>query len=261
MKRTKRKILKANRIILLISFILIFNILGVGYAAWSQNIYVNNTIQTGNFDVLFVPSSKANCKDAINVINEDGKTLDITLNNVIPDNIYNIPFTIKNNGTLYAAGKPLKIEKKNFAGELTVSQTLQGEFAAGQTFDGTINITSKNINAGETYNPTCTMIFNCNAWGDDLKINIAINAAKEFPLDKKADDKNALENNCQSDNSAGESKSAGTELQAPSPGPPVTPVPTDAPASAPVDSVVLESAGTIVQLPADSSSTAASENK
>lgn len=34
---------------------------GIGYAAWSQNIQINSTITTGNFDVVWEKPDKASC--------------------------------------------------------------------------------------------------------------------------------------------------------------------------------------------------------
>lgn len=97
---------KTRIMIILLSLSMIF--LGVGYAAWTDSLTINSTVQTGKLDVNFQQSASSiiwnadnnNVANGFIAIDETKNTATVTLNNLYPHAIATITIPIKNEGTI-----------------------------------------------------------------------------------------------------------------------------------------------------------------
>lgn len=89
---------------------------GTGYALWSENLYINGTINTGSLGAKMVlidtydneltieNNTKKDVSNVTAVVSEDGSTMNVTVNNAYPCITYTVVFNVTNTGSI-----PLKI--------------------------------------------------------------------------------------------------------------------------------------------------------
>lgn len=82
-----------------------FMLLGVGYAAWSKTLTVNNTVTTAKFDVAFLDNGDLLCSPNTNatgtiVPGSEGHRLQIDINNFYPGANAGVRKIIKNNSSI-----------------------------------------------------------------------------------------------------------------------------------------------------------------
>lgn len=123
--------------LLCLALVLALGTIGVGYALWSDSLYIEGTVYTGELDWEFEcgtvtvsdpctpPTEDKNCNDDFSNIHWAGKnvgctdvvcvdtdgdgdtdTLQVTLNNVYPCYYVHVGFYLHNNGSI-----PLKVER------------------------------------------------------------------------------------------------------------------------------------------------------
>ena len=88
-------------IILGLTLVLALAVVGAGYAGWSQNLYINGTVETGYLSAKIVEGqgSSADIVCTVDVTLETDDTLTVTLLNAIPGT-YTNSFTIVNTGSI-----------------------------------------------------------------------------------------------------------------------------------------------------------------
>lgn len=79
---------------------------GAGYAAWTDRLTINTSVQTGKLDVNFKDGSVTWNNDNEGVaggyvtVREDGNTASVTLNNLYPGAAAIVNILVKNDGTI-----------------------------------------------------------------------------------------------------------------------------------------------------------------
>lgn len=103
--------MKRTRVIALVLCAAIM-MMGAGYAYWSDTLVINNTVTTGELEVVFQGSSVTT--DATNVANislptasNNNKSIAILATNMYPGATYTLTTTIANTGTIPAVLKPI----------------------------------------------------------------------------------------------------------------------------------------------------------
>lgn len=113
MKRTKFLVLALAVAVML---------MGAGYAYWTQELEITNTIDTGNLDVVFetpdlrLPTGTY-MKPGSFTITDSSKpyALTLKLNDAYPGADFTVSFNLKNNGTLGACVREFNITQGNLA--------------------------------------------------------------------------------------------------------------------------------------------------
>lgn len=112
-----------------LALVLVLSCLGVSYAAWSDELVVEGSVETGDIDVYFsdfdvVYDADANTKDDEEVatvslvsVCEDDKELKFEIDNAYPQFMANIEFEVHNQGSI-----PVKLQSVDIdaPGELEV---------------------------------------------------------------------------------------------------------------------------------------------
>jgi hypothetical protein len=79
-------------------------LLGVGYAAWSKTLTINNTVTTARFDVVFSDNNdlvdNSPNTTATGTIGQDGHSLGISITGLYPSAYAGVSKTITNNSTI-----------------------------------------------------------------------------------------------------------------------------------------------------------------
>ena len=95
--------------LLLLAVVLALGTMGVGYAMWYEDLYIDGTVYTGELDVGYyctwgvASDSEAAEKDFSSITRSfsgDGKTMYITINNAYPCIDYNHQFCVVTAGTI-----------------------------------------------------------------------------------------------------------------------------------------------------------------
>ncbi|NYB74275.1 hypothetical protein HZF24_08970 [Sedimentibacter hydroxybenzoicus DSM 7310] len=121
--------MKKTKLIALIMVISIMMV-GAGYAAWSEQIFVDTTIKTGNFNMEITKATvrtgerqddnlshewhhfdwtKGNSKNDV-TINQDGNSVEVELRNLYPGGVVQFDMTTTNNGTIPAKLKSVNVQ-------------------------------------------------------------------------------------------------------------------------------------------------------
>ncbi|KNY25547.1 hypothetical protein [Pseudobacteroides cellulosolvens] len=122
---------------------------GIGYAAWSQNIQINSTITTGNFDVVWEKPDKASCpadpfvKASIEQDPSDLHTLILTVNNIYPGGEFHFDPKALNVGTIPAKISNVTMVTTNDPDNILPYMEYHGYYAWSQ--DGSPNSNVKDI--------------------------------------------------------------------------------------------------------------------
>lgn len=89
--------------LLILALVLALGALGAGYAYWTQNLYVNTTVNTGELEAIIenvdVPED-INGAHVTYELNSAEDTLTITANGIYPGYTGIVHFNIKNTGTI-----------------------------------------------------------------------------------------------------------------------------------------------------------------
>jgi hypothetical protein len=131
--------------------------LGVGYAAWSQNLRVNGSVATGTFDVVFnsftAPGSSNGA--TFSATQTNSHTYTIICNNLYPglNGVFN--FVLKATGTLPAKITAIKVNGINYSSPVNL------KLGADSSNDVTVSVsgisTGTNISSGSTVAGTLTL--------------------------------------------------------------------------------------------------------
>ena len=154
--------------------VLVLAITGVAYAAWTANVTINGTVNTGTFKLEFGDNPSSNDSGTSNdpgysanvaqteVTREaDNLSLTVTVNNAYPGYHATITYTLKNAGSV-----PLKVTSVQKSGEVTdeliIDDTDAGlnEVIAAGAASGSHSITftcGPNINQSSQYQFTVTI--------------------------------------------------------------------------------------------------------
>jgi len=145
--------------LIMLVVVLALGVLGVGYAYWTQNIFVNATVKTGYVQASFTsdqstptfadtavtPYGVAWYTESIGDVAYTGDTLNITLSNAYPGMTAVIPITLKNTGSIPIGGINGVADSANFnlpTGSTVVltGSGLAGELAVGDTTSAVITV-------------------------------------------------------------------------------------------------------------------------
>ena len=114
--------------LLLLAVVLALGTLGVGYAMWYEDLFIEGTVYTGELDVGFY-CPWGNCyddetKDYSSIARvRDGKNLEITVTNAYPCVTYTCEFCIVTEGTVPVHFGPWIIDRGNLPAGATVTVT------------------------------------------------------------------------------------------------------------------------------------------
>ncbi|MDD2422214.1 MAG: hypothetical protein PHC60_08845 [Heliobacteriaceae bacterium] len=143
------KKVKFISVMLVLSFIL----MGAAYAAWTENIVINGTVATGDYDVTFSAATSNDPGVTVDPgldkhvgttdnpeVATDGKSITVTANNAYPDYNATINYTVKNTGTI-----PLKVTGLDitnyYSNQLTVAE--EGATIVGEIIDAGAEISKE----------------------------------------------------------------------------------------------------------------------
>ncbi|MGB9802993.1 hypothetical protein [Desulfofundulus sp.] len=130
-----------------LALLLALALMGAAFAAWSNTLTGNATLETGTLDSSIAPGTVSdNDPEGLDVANvtatagEDGKSIAITVNNAYPGYEARVPFTVSNNGTI-----PVDVSDLTFTGvpeALTVTDDFGGanDLAPGGNTSGAITV-------------------------------------------------------------------------------------------------------------------------
>ncbi len=92
--------------LIILSLVMAISVIGVGYAAWTDQLFIDGTVTTGNFGVIFSASSPETDTDPYAqttcVISDDGKTATFKVTGAYPGYTGTASLTIENTGTVPA---------------------------------------------------------------------------------------------------------------------------------------------------------------
>jgi predicted ribosomally synthesized peptide with SipW-like signal peptide len=101
--------------------VLAFGLIGGAYAAWTDQLFVNGTVATGDIDVVFTsavsndpgntgdpgqPEGKDVAATEVEII-DGGKALQVTVSNAYPGYVSKVDYCVTNNGSV-----PVKLQEK-----------------------------------------------------------------------------------------------------------------------------------------------------
>lgn len=150
-----------------LALLLAFALMGAAFAAWSDTLTANGTVNTGELDatISVTDTTENESSDgpdvaSVNAIaTEDGKGLNITLSNAYPGYSATVNFKVKNTGTI-----PVKVSKLTLTpgtgnpdGEVTYTVNFPGTgggtLAPDGELSGTITFTvGEGADENGTYN-------------------------------------------------------------------------------------------------------------
>lgn len=121
--------MKRNKKVMVMVMVFALALSGIAYAAWTDTLYINGTVATGNLDAMFIPATNptdndpsgcdvgtvaAEIGDLTGDTDGDSGTADkltVTLDNAYPGYIATIPYTIQNTGSI-----PVKLSEITLSG-------------------------------------------------------------------------------------------------------------------------------------------------
>jgi hypothetical protein len=89
--------------IILLAAVLALGVIGVGYAAWSQALAFTSNVATGNLAATITSGALASNATYATIVKSASSTntnLIITIGNAAPGNVFTVPWTITNTGTI-----------------------------------------------------------------------------------------------------------------------------------------------------------------
>jgi hypothetical protein len=135
--------------------------LGVGYAFWTENLFINATVASGDLDVVFDGSASIVDADgvALGTITPalDGKTATLSITNAYPGAVITVPVTFKNEGSIPAiVGEDYWMDPAgNDEYFVLADATLPtAAIAVGDTASGTFTLTVGDVAESTTYQVT-----------------------------------------------------------------------------------------------------------
>lgn len=143
-------------------------LMGVAYAAWTQDIQLTGSVATGTFDIIWTdvsldrstePQYQGNWVANVSYeVSSDGHTITYVVSNAYPGWESRLNCRVKNNGTV-----PAKLSVVlNTSGSISVSghEALPAQLGAGATSDNvvlTMSVPSSVTEQGATYTFTLTV--------------------------------------------------------------------------------------------------------
>ena len=152
--------------LLCLALVLALGTLGVGYAMWFEDLYIEGTVNTGeldaNWSIVNFGDSEAADKNVSSVsatMSPDGLTLYVTVTGGYPCIDYYVNFDVDNTGTIPFHICPLDCTGTvDFPGTLTITQPTPFQVHPNEHALGTISIHLDNTALeNTTYNFACTM--------------------------------------------------------------------------------------------------------
>lgn len=156
--------MKKSRFLAMV-LVLSLTLMGAGYAFWTDALAINNTVDTGKFDVSYVVDRdhpRAETKEGRNsdpymaakISKIDEKTLTFEVTDIYPGGYARYDIKVKNNGTLpvVLSGATLKVEENEELAKLLTAQFSTGKICKSNQLDKYINdnLIGTKIEPGQT---------------------------------------------------------------------------------------------------------------
>jgi len=152
--------------LLALALVLALGTLGVGYAMWYEDLFIEGTVMTGDLDVDWSQGVPYDDEDtgkdvSSGVCRIDGDTLYITITDAYPCITYHFPIDIHGVGTVPAHLCPLVVTGGNLPASATVTfpNWSGAQIHLGDTVNGEITVHLANPGTAEntTYTFTATL--------------------------------------------------------------------------------------------------------
>lgn len=144
---------------MVLSLIVSFMMLGIGYAAWNDTLLLSNTVTTGDLSVEFQSdtiSSSFNSSDYVvpKILNSTSKSISLSIDNLYPGAFSLYTAKAVNTGTIPAVFDTITVNLQNTSDIMRQSLLVAGGFVikSGQTqtdngyFIGTLSELQTNLN-------------------------------------------------------------------------------------------------------------------
>lgn len=149
--------------VLAILLIVALSAISVGYAYWTETLYINGTVQAGELDVAFAanPSatdneSVANCSASVS---SDGNTLEITISNAYPGYECTVDFAVENVGTIPVDLKGVSTPTAPAELAVTASGATANDLAVNGSANGQIKVkVNESATEGANYTFSATIL-------------------------------------------------------------------------------------------------------
>ncbi len=150
-----------------LALLLAFALMGAAFAAWSDTLTGNATLETGELDASIAAGTVSDNETTLDVASvtatssADGNSITITIDNAYPGYEASIPFTVTNDGTIPADISD--ITYTGVSGALTVTDNFNAvdNLNVGDTASGTITVKvndeANNATQNQTYRFTATI--------------------------------------------------------------------------------------------------------
>lgn len=107
-----------------LSFVTAFSLVGIGFAAWQDNLTIENTVSTGQLNIEFVKDEKGLASSVFSIddagqnyvklqpakVSEDNKKLSISADNMYPGSMVGYTSKAQNKGTIPADISDVKLD-------------------------------------------------------------------------------------------------------------------------------------------------------